>query len=40
MRVRRCSWEPGRGSPEDRTELHAELAALAQWLDLGGVHWA
>ena len=40
LRVRRCSWEPGRGSPEDRTELDAELAALAQWLDLGGVHWA
>ena len=39
LRVRRCTWEPGRGSPEERTELDAELATLAQWLDLAGVHW-
>ena len=26
LRVRRCTWEPGRGSPEDRAELDAELA--------------
>ena len=34
LRVRRCTWEPGRGSPEDRAELDAELADLASWLGL------
>jgi uncharacterized protein len=40
LRVRRCTWEPGRGSTEDRAELDAELADLAGWLDLAGVNWA
>jgi uncharacterized protein YcaQ len=35
LRMRRCTWEPGRGSPEDRAELDAELALLAHWLGLG-----
>jgi uncharacterized protein len=34
--VRRCSWEPGRGGPEDRAELDAELALLSGWLGLKG----
>ena len=34
LRVRGCTWEPGRGGPEDRAELDAELAELATWLDL------
>ena len=37
LRVRRCTWEPGRGGPEDRAELDAELALLATWLDLASV---
>ena len=34
LRVRNCTWETGRGGPEDRAELDAELAELATWLDL------
>jgi uncharacterized protein YcaQ len=34
LRVRRCTWEPGRGSAEDRHELDEELATMASWLDL------
>ena len=34
LRVRGCTWEPGRGGPEDRAELEVELAQLATWLDL------
>ena len=34
LRVRRCTWEPGRGSEEDRHELDEELATMATWLDL------
>jgi hypothetical protein len=34
--VRRTTWEPGRGTAEDRRELDAELALLAGWLDLRG----
>ena len=34
LRVRRCTWEPGRGGPEDVAELDAELADLASWLGL------
>jgi uncharacterized protein YcaQ len=37
--VRRCTWEPCRGSPEDRAELDAELLLLATWLDLSTVDW-
>ena len=37
LRVRRCTWEPGRGSDEDREELDAELALMASWLDLAAV---
>ena len=36
LRVRRCTWEPGRGGPEDRAELDAELALMSSWLGLGG----
>jgi len=39
LRVRRCTWEPGRGGREDRVELDAELMLLATWLDLVGVTW-
>ena len=38
--LRRCTWEPGRGSLEDRAELDAELALMAGWLDLTAVQWA
>jgi uncharacterized protein YcaQ len=34
LRVRRCTWEPGRGSAQDQAELDAELAQLATFLDL------
>ena len=34
LRVRRCTWEPGRGGVEDRAELDAELALLATFLEL------
>ncbi len=34
LRVRRCTWEPGRGGVEDQAELDAELAQLATFLDL------
>jgi uncharacterized protein YcaQ len=34
LRVRRCTWEPGRGGPEDRAELDAELGLMAAWLGL------
>jgi uncharacterized protein YcaQ len=34
LRVRRCTWEPGRGTAQDRAELDAELALLAGWLVL------
>ena len=37
LRVRRCTWEPGRGSDEDRHELESELALMASWLDLAAV---
>ena len=40
LRVRRCTWEPGRGGPQDRAELEAELSLMATWLDLAAVHWA
>ena len=33
--VRRCTWEDGRGGPEDEAELDAELLLLAGWLGLG-----
>jgi uncharacterized protein len=36
LRVRRCTWEPGRGGPEDADELDAELALMAGWLGLAG----
>ncbi|MBM6400916.1 winged helix-turn-helix domain-containing protein [Phycicoccus sonneratiae] len=36
LRVRRCTWEAGRGGPEDARELGEELALLARWLDLSG----
>lgn len=39
LRVRRCTWEPGRGGPEDRAELDAELALLGGWLGLAGTDW-
>jgi uncharacterized protein YcaQ len=34
LRVRRCTWEHGRGSEADRYELDEELATMATWLDL------
>ncbi len=34
LRVRRCTWEPGRGSAEERDQLDAELILLATWLDV------
>ena len=37
LRVRRCTWESGRGSEEDRRELDEELRLLATWLDLQAV---
>jgi uncharacterized protein YcaQ len=37
LRVRRCTWEPGRGGEDDRRELDEELALLAGWLGLGAV---
>ncbi len=37
LRVRRCTWESGRGGPDDRRELDEELALLAGWLGLGAV---
>ncbi len=37
LRVRRCTWEPGRGDAADRAELDAELSLLAGWLGLAGV---
>ncbi len=36
LQVRRCTWEPGRGTEEDRRELDDELALLAGWLGLAG----
>ena len=38
LRVRRCTWEPGRGGAEDRRELDEELALLATFLDLSRTH--
>ena len=35
LRVRGCTWEPGRGGSEDRAELDAELSLLADWLQIG-----
>ena len=37
LRVRRCTWEPGRGGPDDARELDEELALLAGWLGLSSV---
>jgi uncharacterized protein YcaQ len=37
LRVRRTTWEAGRGGGSDDAELDAELALLAGWLDLGDV---
>ncbi|MGL5866684.1 MAG: winged helix-turn-helix domain-containing protein [Dermatophilaceae bacterium] len=37
LRIRRCTWEPGRGSVEDVSELDAELDLLATWLALPAV---
>ncbi|MBM6404397.1 YcaQ family DNA glycosylase [Phycicoccus sp. CSK15P-2] len=37
LRVRRCTWENGRGDAEDRAALDAELALLGGWLGLRGV---
>lgn len=34
LRVRRCTWEPGRGDDEERAELAEELALMAGWLGL------
>ncbi len=34
LRVRRCTWEAGRGGAHDRAQLDAELALLAGWLGL------
>ena len=39
LRVRRCTWEPGRGSAEDHAELDSELDLLARWLGLARVEW-
>jgi hypothetical protein len=36
LRVRRCTWEPGRGGAEDARELDEELALMAGWLGLPG----
>ncbi|MGG5260793.1 winged helix-turn-helix domain-containing protein [Phycicoccus avicenniae] len=36
LRVRRCTWEAGRGGPEDARELDEELGLMATWLDLPG----
>lgn len=37
LRVRRCTWEPGRGGADDAVELDAELVLMAGWLGLDGV---
>jgi uncharacterized protein len=37
LRVRRCTWEPGRGDEPDRAELDDELRLLASWLGLDAV---
>lgn len=37
LRIQRLTWEPGRGGPEDRAALEAELDLMAQWLTLGDV---
>ncbi|MBR7743896.1 YcaQ family DNA glycosylase [Phycicoccus sp. BSK3Z-2] len=37
LRVQRCTWEPGRGGPDDAAELDAELDLLAGWLGLAAV---
>ncbi len=34
LRVRQCTWEPGRGGPDDQRELDDELRSLALWLKL------
>ena len=34
LRIQRLTWEPGRGSSQDRAELDAELALMAGWLGL------
>ena len=34
LRVRGCTWEPGRGGAEDRRELDEELSSMAAWLHL------
>ncbi|MEO5610648.1 MAG: crosslink repair DNA glycosylase YcaQ family protein [Ornithinibacter sp.] len=34
LRVKQCTWEPGRGTLEDQRELDEELALMATWLDL------
>ena len=40
LRVRRCTWETGRGGPQDQAELDAELTLLATWLGLATVEGA
>jgi uncharacterized protein len=40
LRVRRCTWEAGRGGPQDQAELDAELTLLATWLGLATVEGA
>lgn len=35
LRVRRTTWEDGRGSADDVRELHQELTLMARWLGLG-----
>lgn len=37
LRVRRTTWEDGRGNPDDQHELSEELGLLAGWLGLGAV---
>ena len=37
LRVRRTTWEDGRGHPDDVRELHEELALMADWLGLAAV---
>ncbi len=34
LRVRQCTWEPGRGGADDQRELTEELTAVAHWLTL------
>ena len=37
LRVRSCTWEPGRGGAEDRRRLGDELSSMASWLHLQDV---